>query len=857
MRARRGAAEPALPPAVKPILELRLVPVAAASWLAAGIAVRAGSAGAAAMAVLLAAAVLLLLPAALRTKSAGAVFRMVAMPLAAATLVCTTAAFLQAERLEGPVGPAITAGSPVAGDFRALTDARSLGAGNFGDEDRFMVEAVLEEASAGGQRFTSSATVTVMGAGFGGVQLGDRFSTAGVLQATEPGNRSVALLFAQTRPRVEAAGGWYRETARLRTAFAGAAREHAAVLGNNAAQLLPGMVLGGRSTLGEPLETAMKNTGLTHLTAVSGANCGYLLAFVFLAARAMRLPRPAAAALGILALVGFVLVVRPDASVLRAALMGSLGTLAVLTGRGKLPAALLSLSICLLLAVDPWLSGSYGFILSVLATTGLILAGPRLAASLARRMPWTLAAAVSVPLAAQLFCAPVLVLLQPSVPAYSLPANLAAAPVVPLVTVAGMGAVMLAAVSPLLAAPLVLAAGAGAAWTAAVAGFFNGLPGALLPWPAGPPGALLMAAASLVIVLALLWHGKSPRGDSTTGGRRPGNAPSSLSGPGRRQRKDCRTAVAALGLLVLPCAGVLLREMLVPAVPAADWMVVACDVGQGDGLVVRSGEHSAMVIDAGPDPDSIDRCLRRLQVLTVDVLILTHAHADHYGGAEGVFRDREVRLVAYSTAGQVLPSQLRQLLKTAGVETLRLSEGMRRQTGQVAWEVLWPPADPGQLSENDASAVILLAVDQRPAVMPAAVPTVEEPAPMPPDDGRILDLLVTGDVEAESAVKLLARNPWLAYRPVDVLKVAHHGARNGGTALFEALEPPLALVSVGADNDYGHPAPATLRALAEHGSMVARTDELGTVGVGLRDGVLAVSSLDGRSLAPLEANRGR
>ena len=106
-------------------------------------------------------------------------------------------------------------------------------------------------------------------------------------------------------------------------------------------------------------------------------------------------------------------------------------------------------------------------------------------------------------------------------------------------------------------------------------------------------------------------------------------------------------------------------------------------------------------------------------------------------------------------------------------------------------------------------------------------------------------------------MKLLARNPWLAHRPVDVLKVAHHGARNGGTALFEALEPPLALVSVGADNDYGHPAPATLRALAEHGSMVARTDELGTVGVGLRDGVLAVSSLDGRSLAPLEANRGR
>ena len=836
LRGRLHGQDSGTPPqiSVHPLLELRLVPAAAAAWGTAALAVRAesGAQATAAGGVLASAAVLLLVLAILlrRGKAArrravrnrpyplpGTLARAAAAPLAAAALVSVCAGVLLTERTAGPIAAVIAEGAAVTGDFRALTDARAASADRFSGDSRFLVEAVLEEATSGGTRFTSAATVLIIGdGGYRSVHLGDTFSAAGALQATEPGDRSVAVLYANGAPDVEAAGGWYGQTARIRTTFAAAADRYSGVFGNDAAGLLPGMALGDRSTLDPSLETAMKNTGLTHIVAVSGANCGFLLAFVFLLARAVRLPRGAAAAAGVLALIGFVLVVRPDASVLRAAVMGSLGTLAVLSGRGKLPAALLCLSITVLLAVDPWLSGSYAFILSVLATAGLILLGPRLTEILSRRLPWPLAAALSVPLAAQFFCAPVLVLLQPQVPVFSLPANVAVAPVVPLVTVAGMAAAVLAATVPMLAGPLLLAAGAGAAWTAFVARSFTALPGSLLPWPDGAGGAALMAAAAAAGVW-LLWR---------AGRRGGGEAPARAAAPGQR-----KTAAAAAALLLLPPGAAASWTVLTPGTVPSEWAAAACDVGQGDGLVVRTGPTRAVVIDAGPDPDIMDQCLRRLKVETVDLFILSHAHLDHYGGAAGVIRGRRVHRIAYSTADPELPGPLRTVLDQAGAEMVRLSEGMSARVGAVRWEVLWPPGNAVQATENDASAVVLVTVEPKAATEPAA------PG---------LTLLLTGDIEEDAAARLLSRHAWLAADGVDVLKVPHHGARNGGTALIEELRPRLALISVGADNDYGHPGPAILSSLEEAGTAVARTDLAGSVSLAVDGTTLRVSGLGSR-----------
>ncbi|MCQ1953312.1 ComEC/Rec2 family competence protein [Arthrobacter sp. zg-Y238] len=774
--------------------------------------------------------------------------------MAAAALVCASAAGSLANRTSGPISELITAEAVITAELRAASDARPAAADRFTGKPRYLIDAVAESGAADGQRFGASATLLVVGGeDYAPIRLGDRFSSAGSLQALPAGDRNLALLRAAAPPDVTPAEGWYAATAGLRGAFVQAAEDR----GADVEGLLPGMVLGDRGGLDPALEQAMKNTGLTHLTAVSGANCSYLLAFIFLGARALRMPPAPAVLLALTGLVAFVLLVRPDPSVLRAAVMGGLGALAVLSGRGRLSAALLFLSISVLLCVDPWLCGSYAFILSVCATLGLIVLGPHLVRVLSMRLPRWLAAALAIPVAAQLFCSPVLVLLQPQLPVYSVPANLVAAPVVPAVTVAGMLAVALVGLAPFLAAPPLLLAAAGALWVAKTARFFESVPGALVAWPEGSLGVVLMgvcAGASVVGILYLsrrtagwVFPGRAERangeeqapeangeGDANrrAGPRRRASTANPRGGfagwylPRRRW-----VAAGAAASLVLPGGAVLAVRALQGEPDQEDeWMLAACDVGQGDGFAVRAGPDSAVVIDAGGEPDPMDACLDRLGVRTVEFLVFTHAHLDHYGGAAGVLSGRSVLQVGYSSAERELPEELTGVLAGTAAPRTRLAQGMAGTAGLVQWEVLWPPAPDsavpaaGDGEENNASAVLLVTVGG------------------PGQGERPLRILFTGDAEEEAAATILATHANLR-AGVDVLKVAHHGARNGGEGWIRAVRPSLALISVGADNEYGHPAPEILTQLRAAGTAVARTDQHGTVVVVREGNGLEVQSL--------------
>ncbi|MCC3282755.1 MULTISPECIES: ComEC/Rec2 family competence protein [Arthrobacter] len=821
------------------LIELRLVPVAGTAWVAAAVAIRLPAsfllpAVVAAMTllvvVLAAAAVLHARHAASATgdeprrrRGARAVLSMLLPPVAVAVLVSMSAGTSLIDRTAGPVGEAIDREAVISGEFRALSDARAGTPDRFSGKARYLVEGMLLSFTREGTRSGAAAPVLVIGGDtYAGIRLGDTFTTSGQLQAARPGDRAAALLRAGQGPDVVPASGLYGVASGLRTNFAA----HAAGLGEtDAAGLLPGMVLGDRASLPEDLAAAMKDTGLTHLTAVSGANCSYLLAFVFLLARMLKLSRFWAAAAGLGALAAFVLIVRPDASVLRAAVMGTIGTAAVLSGRGKMPASLLCLCAAILLVVDPWLSGSYAFILSVCATAGLVVLGPVFSAALERFLPHPVAVLAAIPLAAQVACAPVLVLLQPQVPMYSLPANMAAAPAVPLVTVLGMAAVVVAHVLPGLALPLVWTAGAGAGWVAAVARFFAEAPGALLPWMSGPGGAAAMAAASAGLAAGMFrlvqTAGSTPYGRRTAGGasgKTGAGGRTETGAPGFRKRAWAGAALLlAVVFLVMRC-----QPNSSAPVPH-DWVAAACDVGQGDALALRSGPRSAVLVDAGPDPAALDACLDLLDVDTVDLLVISHVHADHYGGAAGAGQDRLLGALAFSSAERQTPPEIGRIAAAHGLQALRLEQGMLGESGSVRWEVLWPPpaGRAGQAplpSENDASAVLL--------VRTAGI-----------------NLLFTGDIEEEAAARMLRSNDILGRTQVHVLKVAHHGARNGGTAVPAAVRAPLALISVGEDNTYGHPAPETLAGLEASGSAVVRTDDLGTFILRLADARLVVEEL--------------
>ena len=330
-------------------------------------------------------------------------------------------------------------------------------------------------------------------------------------------------------------------------------------------------------------------------------------------------------------------------------------------------------------------------------------------------------------------------------------------------------------------------------------------------------GAALLAvltAAGLVLVL----HPSPGRAVRRAADRVVRWAPggSGAGGAGRRPWAWSRVVVVVV-LCAVVAAVPLARSALTRWAPPG-WRVVQCDVGQGDALVVRSGEGAAVLVDVGPPGGAADACLRALGITRIDLLVLTHFHADHVGGLAGVLAGRTVAAALVSPldapagqAGEVLAA-----LHDAGVAVSRAGASGTGSgvAGDVRWRVLGPPT--GATEPNDASVVLLLEVAG-------------------------LGVLTLGDAELaaqEALAARLAADP--AARSAAVLKVAHHGSAVQSARLAGLLAPAVALVSVGAGNDYGHPAPATAELYRDRGALVLGTDRCGAVAVTVRDGVLDV-----------------
>ena len=268
-----------------------------------------------------------------------------------------------------------------------------------------------------------------------------------------------------------------------------------------ARSLVPGVALGDDHALPAPLRENMRTVSMTHLTAVSGQHVAIILGLGLEALGA--LPRRWRALLGTVMLTLLVILVRPSGSVLRAATMGAVMLLGVVAGRRATSMPALCVGAIVLLLIDPWQSRDYGFALSVAATAGIVIGSKPVAAHLSRRLPRWLAAAVALPLVAQAACGPILILLQPSVGAWSVPANLLSEPAAVIATISGLLAALIAPAWPAAAAVIAWPALAACSWMVWVAGFFAHLPGAALPWPEGLTGALALGACEIGVLLAV------------------------------------------------------------------------------------------------------------------------------------------------------------------------------------------------------------------------------------------------------------------------------------------------------------------------------------------------------------------
>ncbi|MFE3514196.1 ComEC/Rec2 family competence protein [Streptomyces sp. NPDC059166] len=610
------------------------------------------------------------------------------------------------------------------------------------------------------------------------------------------GERSAAVLRTEAdQPPYVLAGpsSVQRFAGRLRSGL----REATEGLDADARALLPGLVVGDTSRVPPDLEDAFKATDLTHLLAVSGANLSILLFLLIgppgTAGRSER--RGLAPRLGIslraTALTGggialaFVIVCRPEPSVLRAAACGLITLLAIGTGRRRSLIPALAAAVLLLVLYDPWLARSYGFLLSVLATGALLTLAPRWASALqGHGVPARPAEVLAAAAAAQAVCAPVVVVLAARVSLVAIPCNLLVEFAVAPATVLGFAALAVAPLSMPVARALAEVAGVPVGWIASVARTGAALPGAQADWPGGWWGAALLAALTAVLALSA-----------------------------RRLASHPWVCSAAVFLLVLAVLRPVPLTRFVSGWPPAGWTFALCDVGQGDAMVLASGKGSGVVVDTGPEPRLVDRCLRDLGITRVPLLLLTHFHADHVRGLPGVLRGREVGVV--QTTGLDEPPEqaafVRRTAAAARVPLARAAPGERRRTGPLDWEVLWPAAvphgaAPAHTTEepNDSSVTLL--------VRSAGV-----------------SLLLLGDLEPPAQQGVVRSHP--ALPRVDVLKVAHHGSAHQDGELLRRVHPRIALISCGRDNPYGHPAARTVESLESTGAKVLRTDVHGAIAI--------------------------
>ncbi|GGL14788.1 ComEC/Rec2 family competence protein [Mangrovihabitans endophyticus] len=775
--------------------DLRLAGFTVALWLAAlaclHLSARAG------LAVTGAAAGLSAVPAVTRRRSSprragGAPWRWIAVAalLGAACGGAVTTARLSV-REAGPLVSLVRAGATVEADVVVRDDARPLRA-RPGRPPSFLVAvdltAVRDEEDGRTLRLTARALVLGAAPAWRSVLPGQHATVTGRLLEPRGGDLRAAVLSVRDEPRLRGTSSWpQRAAGRLRAGL----QRACAPLPRAPGGLLPGLVDGDTTRLDPALEADFRTSGMTHLTAVSGSNVAIVLGVVLFGVRWVRAGPWVAAAVCAVALAGFVILARPSPSVLRAAAMGAIGLVGLAIGRPRAAVPALAAGAAALLVADPELAADAGFALSVLATGGLLLLAPGWRDALCRRgWPKSAAEALVVPAAAQVACGPVVAGISGSVSIVAIPANLLVVPAIAPATLLGVAAAVLSPVWPGCAEFCAWLAHWPTWWLVLVASSGARLPAGAVPWPAGAVGGLLMGGVTVMVLIAAR----------------------------RRVLRRLFAAVATAALL-----GTLPVRLLATGWPPPGWIVVTCAVGQGDAVVLPAGDGRAVVVDAGPEPDPVDRCLRRLRIDRVIVFVVSHFHADHVGGVAGVFRGRRVDAVVAPDWPEP-PAGHAAVQAEAGrghAPVVVVRPGWSYAVGGLRLTVVGPvrPLRGTESDPNNNSLVIRAQVGERTVLLP-------------------------GDAETDEQRQLLSAPGPPALR-ADVLKVAHHGSADQDPRFLDAVRPAVALVPVGLDNDYGHPNAAVLARLTRGGARVLRTDRDGDVAaVAVGDGVAAAARGD-------------
>jgi competence protein ComEC len=549
----------------------------------------------------------------------------------------------------------------------------------------------------------------------------------------------------------------------------------------DAIELLPGLILGDTRNQSQSLNQDMKNSGLTHLTAVSGGNIAILLLAIIWLSQKLNFNLRKQIIIGLITLILFALLVRTEPSVVRASFMGAVALFGLFKGTRKHGLSALAITICVALLIDPNLSTSWGFSLSVFATAGLLLFTRPFADQITRaipRIPEALAVLIAVALSAQISTAGLIAGFSGQITLWSIPANVLVAPVIPFVTILGYLALLFSNIFFPLGLLFGLLASYFANWIGFIARLFASFNSSLIQVPKGLVGFILVTTLTVIVCLVVILIFRFKLIDS----------------------KSFGILFLIIFLLLFVWGNYRAKSW-----PMKDWQFVMCDVGQGDGLVLKDSTGKVLVVDVGPNGKLMNDCLKSLKVKSIDALILTHFHADHVQGLELVRNRHEIKKIYVTWVEDPIyeVKRIRELLQD--FKTIQMKAGDSIKLGEMVIQSLWPTDNKIEIDSipNNSSIVNLVTI-------------------------KNASFLLTGDIEPPA--QEMIRNLWKIPQ-VDVVKIPHHGSRFQDSKFVQWTRARLALVSVGKENSYGHPAKSALDLYRDSGMQVLSTDEVGSIAI--------------------------